>query len=41
MTNEIGKAMFYRAGELGVPVGIMCMKVEQYCLMSYFNRCLW
>ncbi|URE09349.1 Amidohydrolase [Musa troglodytarum] len=26
MTNEIGKAMFYRAGELGVPVGIMCMK---------------
>ncbi|KAJ8475674.1 hypothetical protein OPV22_019401 [Ensete ventricosum] len=26
MTNEIGKAMFHRAGELGVPVGIMCMK---------------
>ncbi|XP_024990402.1 uncharacterized protein LOC112524690 isoform X2 [Cynara cardunculus var. scolymus] len=26
MTNEIGKAMFWKAGELGVPVGIMCMK---------------
>ncbi|KAH7570534.1 hypothetical protein ACOSP7_018763 [Xanthoceras sorbifolium] len=26
MTNEVGKAMFSRAGELGVPVGIMCMK---------------
>lgn len=27
MTNEIGKAMFSKAGELGVPVGFMCMKV--------------
>lgn len=27
MTNEIGKALFSKAGELGVPVGIMCMKV--------------
>ncbi|XP_072980630.1 uncharacterized protein [Typha angustifolia] len=26
MTNEVGKAMFAKAGELGVPVGIMCMK---------------
>lgn len=26
MTNEIGKAMFRKAGELGVPVGFMCMK---------------
>ncbi|KAI9168890.1 hypothetical protein LWI28_003435 [Acer negundo] len=26
MTNEVGKVMFSRAGELGVPVGIMCMK---------------
>ncbi|KAK6241818.1 hypothetical protein SCA6_007207, partial [Theobroma cacao] len=26
MTNEVGKAMFCRAGELGVPVGFMCMK---------------
>ncbi|KAJ0537502.1 putative 2-amino-3-carboxymuconate-6-semialdehyde decarboxylase [Helianthus annuus] len=26
MTNEIGKAMFSKAGELGVPVGFMCMK---------------
>lgn len=27
MTNEVGKAMFSKAGELGVPVGFMCMKV--------------
>ncbi|XP_016454903.1 uncharacterized protein LOC107779076 isoform X2 [Nicotiana tabacum] len=26
MTNEIGKALFSNAGELGVPVGFMCMK---------------
>ncbi|KAD2804039.1 hypothetical protein E3N88_37416 [Mikania micrantha] len=26
MTNEIGKAMFSKAGELGVPVGFICMK---------------
>lgn len=26
MTNEMGKAMFRKAGELGVPVGFMCMK---------------
>ncbi|MFS7959079.1 putative 4-sulfomuconolactone hydrolase [Helianthus anomalus] len=26
MTNEIGKAMFSKVGELGVPVGFMCMK---------------
>ncbi|KAL8156916.1 uncharacterized protein LOC141671520 [Apium graveolens] len=26
MTNQIGKMMFSRAGELGTPVGIMCMK---------------
>ncbi|KAK1415874.1 hypothetical protein QVD17_31662 [Tagetes erecta] len=26
MTNEIGKAMFSKAGELVVPVGFMCMK---------------
>ncbi|XP_062156507.1 uncharacterized protein LOC133864229 isoform X2 [Alnus glutinosa] len=26
MTNEVGKAIFSRAGELGVPVGFMCMK---------------
>ncbi|XP_044490153.1 uncharacterized protein LOC123214449 [Mangifera indica] len=26
MTNEVGKAMFSRAGELGVPVGFLCMK---------------
>lgn len=27
MTNEIGKAIFSKAGELKVPVGFMCMKV--------------
>lgn len=26
MTNDIGKALFSKAGELGVPVGFMCMK---------------
>ncbi|KAL1804553.1 uncharacterized protein LOC108203046 isoform X2 [Daucus carota subsp. sativus] len=26
MTNQIGKSMFSKAGELGTPVGIMCMK---------------
>lgn len=26
MTNNIGKAIFSKAGELGVPVGFMCMK---------------
>lgn len=26
MTNEVGKAMYSKAGELGVPVGFMCMK---------------
>nr|GMD53131.1 4-sulfomuconolactone hydrolase [Ipomoea batatas] len=26
MTNGVGKAMFSKAGELGVPVGFMCMK---------------
>ncbi|OWM89793.1 hypothetical protein CDL15_Pgr024541 [Punica granatum] len=39
MTNEVGKALFAKAGELGVPVGFMCMKglnlhiseIEQLC----------
>ncbi|KAJ1443107.1 Metal-dependent hydrolase [Sesbania bispinosa] len=39
MTNEVGKAIFQRAGELNVPVGFMCMKglnlhiseIEQLC----------
>ncbi|CAK7336119.1 unnamed protein product [Dovyalis caffra] len=26
MTNDVGKALFSKAGELGVPVGFMCMK---------------
>jgi len=28
MTNDVGKAMFAKAGELGVPVGFMCFKVS-------------
>ncbi|CAN1152597.1 4-sulfomuconolactone hydrolase [Linum perenne] len=39
MTNEVGKLLFRRAGELGVPVGFMCFKglnlhileIEQLC----------
>ncbi|KAK7340830.1 hypothetical protein VNO77_21544 [Canavalia gladiata] len=39
MTNEVGKALFQKAGELNVPVGFMCMKgldihiseIEQLC----------
>ncbi|CAN1794451.1 hypothetical protein LINPERHAP1_LOCUS20300 [Linum perenne] len=27
MTNEVGKLLFRRAGELGVPVGFMCFKL--------------
>ena len=27
MTNEIGKALFSKAGELGIPVGFLCEKV--------------
>lgn len=30
MTNQIGKSMFSKAGELGTPVGIMCMKVNLF-----------
>lgn len=26
MTNKVGSALFSKAGELGIPVGIMCMK---------------
>lgn len=32
MTNEVGKTMFAKAGELGVPVGFMCMKVLQFVI---------
>jgi hypothetical protein len=34
MTNEVGKAIFSRAGELGVPVGFMCMKVLHSFLLN-------
>ena len=39
MTNDIGKAIFSKAGELGVPVGFMCMKVCVNSLLSlvYFK----
>lgn len=36
MTNEIGKTLFSKAGELGVPVGFMCMKV----LWSFLLMCM-
>ena len=36
MTNEVGKALFSKAGELGIPVGFMCMKVL-FCLVT---RCV-
>ncbi|XP_059445842.1 uncharacterized protein LOC132177506 isoform X2 [Corylus avellana] len=36
MTNEVGKTIFSRAGELGVPVGFLCMKV--YVKLSAFFR---
>ena len=39
MTNEVGKAMFSRAGALGVPVGFMCMKVLQFSpIFNQLNR---
>jgi hypothetical protein len=28
MTNKVGKALFAKAGELGVPVGFMLFKVQ-------------
>ncbi|XP_073279137.1 uncharacterized protein [Primulina huaijiensis] len=39
MTNEVGKAMFSKAGELGVPVGIMCMKGLDLHLMEIEQLC--
>lgn len=39
MTNEIGKAMFSKAGELGVPVGFMCMKVPLFSLENLKLKC--
>lgn len=35
MTNHVGKAMFAKAGELGAPVGFICMKVLKYVLSNY------
>jgi hypothetical protein len=28
MTNDVGKALFAKAGQLGIPVGFMCFKVN-------------
>ncbi|XAR48208.1 4-sulfomuconolactone hydrolase [Bertholletia excelsa] len=39
MTNEIGKALFSKAGELGVPVGFMCMKGLNLHLSEIENLC--
>lgn len=39
MTNEIGKAMFSKAGELGVPVGFMCMKGLNLHISEIENLC--
>lgn len=36
MTNQVGKAMFAKAGELGVPVGFMCFKVLAIFLVFFF-----
>uniref|UniRef100_K4AIV5 Uncharacterized protein n=1 Tax=Setaria italica TaxID=4555 RepID=K4AIV5_SETIT len=29
MTNEVGRSLFAKAGELGAPVGIMVMKSQK------------
>ncbi|XP_073156332.1 uncharacterized protein [Henckelia pumila] len=39
MTNEVGKAMFSKAGELGVPVGFICMKGLDLHLMEIEQLC--
>eukprot|EP00268_Persea_americana_P050760 TRINITY_DN5546_c0_g1_i2.p1 TRINITY_DN5546_c0_g1~~TRINITY_DN5546_c0_g1_i2.p1 ORF type:complete len:224 (+),score=43.47 TRINITY_DN5546_c0_g1_i2:545-1216(+) len=39
MTNEVGKAIFSRAGALGVPVGFMCMKGLNLHLSEIIELC--
>ncbi|KAK3035850.1 hypothetical protein RJ639_032987 [Escallonia herrerae] len=39
MTNEIGKALFSKAGELGVPVAFMCMKGLKLHLSEIEDLC--
>ncbi|XVF44295.1 hypothetical protein PTKIN_Ptkin02bG0109100 [Pterospermum kingtungense] len=39
MTSEVGKAMFSRAGELGVPVGVMCMKGLNFHMSEIKELC--
>lgn len=36
MTNEVGRSLFAKAGELGAPVGFMCMKVQAFVPSSYW-----
>ncbi|KAL6983963.1 hypothetical protein U1Q18_017336 [Sarracenia purpurea var. burkii] len=40
MTNENGKAMFAKAGELGVPVAFMCMKGLNLHLSEIVQLCI-
>ncbi|KAI0491601.1 hypothetical protein KFK09_025861 [Dendrobium nobile] len=39
ITNDIGKAFFSRAGELGVPVGLMCAKGISFHLSEIEELC--
>lgn len=39
MTNDVGKAMFAKAGELEVPVGFMCFKVP--VLLGFSQTCVY
>jgi len=36
MTNEVGRSLFAKAGELGAPVGIMTMKVKDAFLFCIY-----
>ncbi|KAG8064308.1 hypothetical protein GUJ93_ZPchr0004g40296 [Zizania palustris] len=39
MTNEVGRSLFAKAGELGAPVGIMVMKVKHISLLQCVTMC--
>jgi len=40
MTNEVGRSLFAKAGELGAPVGIMTMKVKDAFLFCIYVQLL-
>jgi hypothetical protein len=40
MTNEVGRSLFSKAGELGVPLGIMTMKVKDAFLSKMYLQLL-